>query len=154
MPLNFDARRLLPEGVHDTTLEEVEAALSLSNRRRTLFDGLKQYLAAVRMTGWECQVLLDGSFVMPSVGEPNDIDLILVLPPDWDLTRRDFKPYEYNVLDRGHTKRVLKIEVYPVLHDSERFRYFFDLFTQIRVEWCRQFSLPEDARKGIVRLTP
>lgn len=154
MPLNFDARRLLPEGVHDATLEEVEAALSLSGRRRTLFDNLKQYAASVRMTGWACQLLVDGSFVMPAVAEPNDIDIILVLPADWDMARTDFKPYEYNVLDKGHTRRAYRIEVYPVLPGSERYRSFFDLFTKIRVEWCRQFGLPEDARKGIVRLQP
>jgi hypothetical protein len=91
---------------------------------------------------------------MPKVDEPQDIDIILVLPADWDLTRRDFKLYEYNVLDKKHTKPVLKIEVIPVLPDSDRYRYYFDLFGKIRIEWCRQFQLPEDARKGIVRLKP
>jgi hypothetical protein len=153
MPLIFDDRRLLPPGIHDAALEEIERELALSNRRRTLFDNLKQYIAGVRLTGWACQVLVDGSFVMPLVAEPNDIDIILVLPEGWDMTRTDFRPYEYNVLDRKHTKRAFKIEVYPVLPDSDRYRDFLDLFTRIRIEWCNQFQLPEDARKGIVRLT-
>lgn len=152
MALKFDARRLLPEGIHDATLEEVEAGLSHSDRRRALFASLKQYMALVKMTGWACQVLVDGSFVMPSVAEPNDIDIILVLPEGWDLGRTDFKPFEKNVLDRDYTRQALKIEVYPVVSGSDREREFIDLFTKIRIEWCRQFSLPEDARKGIVRL--
>ncbi len=83
---------------------------------------------------------------MPSVSEPNDIDVILVLPESWGLSRKDFKPYEYNVLDKGHTKRVFRIEVYPVLTGSDRYRYFVDLFTQARVEWCKQFSATRQGR--------
>jgi hypothetical protein len=97
--------------------------LALSDRRRRLFENLKDYLADVRLTGWACEVLIDGSFVMPSVPEPNDIDIILVLPAGWDMARRDFKPYEYNVLDKSHTKRAYKIErstrSYPIRPDSE-----------------------------------
>ncbi len=153
MPLTFDARRLLPEGVHDASVEEIDREFSHSNRRRILCEKLKEYLAGVRLTGWACQVLVDGSFVMQSVSEPHDIDIILVLPADWDLTRTDFKAHEYNVLDRKHTKLVYKIEVYPVLPDSDRYRYFFDLFSQVRVEWCQQFGWANDSRKGIVRVT-
>ncbi len=152
MPLTFDERHLLLEGVHDASLEEIDREFSLSTRRRTLFDNLKQYVALLKMTGWACQVLVDGSFVMPAVAEPDDIDILLVLPEDWDLTRTEFKPYEYNVLDKRHTKRAYKIEVYPVLPGSDPYRSFFELFTRIRIEWCRQFQLPEDARKGIVRV--
>lgn len=153
MSLTFDARPLLPEGIHDASLAEIERELSLSNRRRMLFDNLKQYIAGVRMTGWVCQILVDGSFVMPSVIEPDDIDIILVLPADWDMSRTDFKLYEYNVLDRTHTKRSFKIEVYPVLPDSERYRFFVNLFSQVRIEWCQKFGWPTDSRKGIVRVT-
>jgi hypothetical protein len=152
MPLTFDDRRLLPPGIHDATLEEIEQEFALSNRRRMLFGNLTEYVRGVRLTGWACQVLVDGSFVMLPVVEPDDIDLILVMPADWDLTRRDFRPFEYNTLDRKHTRRALKIEVYPVLPDSDRYRFFFDLFTRIRIEWCRQFNWPEDARKGVVRV--
>jgi hypothetical protein len=154
VPLSFDARRLLPEGVHDASLEEIEREFSHSNRRRTLCDNLKQYVAGVRMTGWACQVVVDGSFVMPPVTEPNDIDIILVLPADWDLTRTDFKAFEYNVLDRRHTKRTLKIEVYPVVSGSAEEQTFLELFAQVREEWCDRFGWPKDTRKGIVRVTP
>lgn len=153
MPLVFDDRRVLPEGVHDATLEEVVSAFGGTSRREKLCDHLRQYMANVKLTGWTCEVLIDGSFVMPQVGEPNDIDLILVLPDDWDLNRRDFRAFEYNTLDKGHTKRVYRMEVYPVQSGSERHREFLELFTQIRIEWCRQFGLPPDSRKGLVRVT-
>jgi hypothetical protein len=154
MPLTFDERRLLPPGIHDATLEEIERHFALSGRRRALFEKLKEYLSFVRLTGWACQVLIDGSFVMPAVTEPQDIDIILVLPDGWDLGRRDFKPFEYNVIDRAHTRRTYKIEVYAVAPGSERYDFYFTLFTKVRIEWCRQFNLPPDAEKGIVRFKP
>jgi hypothetical protein len=152
MPLVFDERNLLPEGVHDATLEDVVSAFGGTSRRDTLCENLRQYLAGVKLTDWTCDVLIDGSFVMPKVNEPNDIDLILVLPADWDTGRRDFRPFEYNVLDKGHTKRVYRIEVQPVLVGSVQHLEFLDLFSKIRLEWCEVFGLPDGARKGLVRV--
>src|SRR5262245_1676341 len=100
MPLTFDDRGLLVPGTHDATPAEVERAFARfqrSDRRITLFAKLRAYLAELRQTGWACHVILDGSFVMPMVDEPNDIDVILVLPADWDLTR-ELRPFEYNVV--------------------------------------------------------
>ena len=152
MALLFDDRNLLPEGVHDASLEEVVSAFSGTSRRDKLCENLRQYVSGVKLTGWACEVLIDGSFVMPNVREPNDIDLILVLPDGWDMSRRDFRPFEYNTLDKGFTKRVHRIEVQPVLLGSDQHREFLDLFSKIRLEWCEAFDLPDDARKGLVRV--
>ena len=84
----------------------------------------------------------------------HDVDVILVMPEGWDMTRTGFKDFEYNVFDREQTKRAYKIEVFPVLPGSDQYRYFFDLFTRVRIEWCRQFSLPDDVRKGLLRVKP
>src|SRR5262245_43049395 len=40
-------------------------------------------LEAITQAGCGTSVILDGSFVMACVDEPDDIDLILILPPDW-----------------------------------------------------------------------
>ena len=152
MPLVFDENNLLPEGVHDATLEEVVSAFGGTNRRDRLCDGLRQNLDAVKLTGWACEVLIDGSFVMPSVREPNDIDVLLIMPADWDMGRRDFRPFEYNVLSKSHTRRAHRVEVYAVIPGSEEHLYFASLFAKIRIEWCRQFEWPADSRKGLVRV--
>lgn len=153
MPLDFDERCLLLPGVHDATLDEVERHLSLSGRRKNLFENLKTYFEMVRLTGWHCHLLVDGSFVMPKLAEPNDIDIILVLPTDWDMSRKLDRSCEYNVAGRTYT-RGLKLEVFPVLLGSESYSNLFELFSQIRVEWCKKFGLPLESRKGLVRLTP
>src|SRR5271166_565531 len=91
MTLLRDARQLLEPGVHDATLEEIERHFALSGRRMELFRKLKQYVADVKLTTWACTILIDGSYVMPPVVEPNDIDIILVLPADWDLSPTNFR---------------------------------------------------------------
>jgi hypothetical protein len=154
MPLVLDDRRLLPPGMHEATLDEVEETFGRFQRtdcRMTLFRKLKAWVAAVKRTGWECVILLDGSFVMGPVDEPNDIDVILVMPRDWDLTA-DLRPFEYNVVSKRYTKREYSIEVYPVLPGSGAEQQFMDLFAQVRIEWCQQFQWPPDSKKGIVRI--
>ena len=98
-------------------------------------------------------MILDGSFVMTPVDEPNDIDLILVMPAGWDMAA-DLRPFEYNVVDKRYTRREYHLEVYPVLPDSDEYRKFLELFTQVRIEWCKRFGWPEDSLKGVVRIVP
>lgn len=154
MPLPFDARGLLEPGTHEATLAEVEQAFARfqrTDRRIALFSKLKRYLAELKQTGWVCQVILDGSFVMPMVDEPNDMDLILVLPADWDLTR-ELRPFEYNVVDKAFTKREYRIEVFAVPEGSEEHGRAQRLFERVRLEWCRLFGWPDETKKGLVRI--
>lgn len=154
MPLNFDARGLLPPGVHDATLTDAKAHFArfqTSDRRLTLFDKLAAYLAELAKTGWTYSVILDGSFIMPAVDEPNDIDLILVLPADWDLTA-GLRPFEYNLVSKRYTRREYQLEVYPVLEGSDDHRKFLQLFERVRQEWCVKFGWPDDTIKGVVRI--
>ena len=154
MPLTFDARGLLPPGVHDATLAEVEAAFARfqkSDRRIKLFEKLNAYLTELGRTGWKCEVVLDGSFVMPPVDEPNDIDIILALPADWDLSR-DLKPFEYNVVSKRFARKEYGVEVHPVPAGSAAYQQYLNLFAQVREEWCERYGWPVGTTKGIVRV--
>ena len=88
---------------------------------------------------------------MPQVDGPNDIDIILILPADWDV-RVDLRPFEYNLMSSRSTRKEYGIEVYPVLPGSETERNFVELFHQVRIEWCRAFGWPAGTRKGFVRV--
>jgi hypothetical protein len=154
MALVFDERGLLPPGIHDATMAEIEgtfARFQKTERRISLFAKLKAYVKEVKQTGWQCEIVVDGSFVMPTVDEPNDIDIILVLPSDWDMTK-ELRPFEYNVVSRAFTKKEYRIDVLPAPRGSIAELKYSLLFAQIRVEWCRQFGWPEDSVKGIVRI--
>ena len=158
MSLVFDHRHLLPPGIHDATLAEVDkcfACFQKSDRRMTLFKKLTAYVAEVKRIGWGCTVIIDGSFVMPPVDEPNDIDIILVLvmPRDWDLAAK-LRPFEYNVVSKRYTKKEYNIEVYPVLPGSVAEQDYLNLFEQVRLEWCQKFNWPKGSKKGIVRIVP
>lgn len=153
MPLTF-TDGLLPPGIHAATLDEVEAELARSSRRTLPFENLKRYVADVRLTGWDCRLIIDGSFVTPAVDDPNDIDAILVMPDGWDFTLRAFRPFEYNVLDIRRTKSAFKIEVFPVARGSNDERKLLHLFSGVREEWCLKFGWPVDIQKGLVEIVP
>ncbi len=156
MSLTFDDRGLLPPGIHDATLDEVEQAFARfqrTDRRIKLFERLRAYVAELRKTGWTYTLLIDGSFVMPPVDAPNDIDAILVFPADWDLDA-SLRPFEYNLVSRRSTKKEYQIEVYTVTVGSANEVKFMTLFAEIRLEWCQQFGWPADDRKGLVRIVP
>jgi hypothetical protein len=155
MPLTFDDRGLLPPGIHDATLDEVEQAFARfqrTDRRIKLFEKLRAYVAELRKTGWTYTLIIDGSFVMPPVDGPNDIDAVLVFPADWDIAK-DLPPFQYNLVSRRVTKKEYQIEVYPVITASEQEQRYLQLFAQIRVEWCERFGWPSDDQKGVVRIT-
>lgn len=64
---------LLPPGIHDATLDEVEQAFATDDWRRLLFLGLKNVLKVLQTAGCRC-VYLDGSFVSGK-RRPGDFDL-------------------------------------------------------------------------------
>lgn len=154
MTLTFDERGLLAPGVHDASLTEIEThfgRFQRTNRRMTLFKSFGDYVKEVMQTGWACTILIDGSFVMPAVDEPNDIDVILLLPADWDV-QAALKPFEYNVVSKKYTKKAYNIEVYAALDGSAAAAAYVELFSKVRAEWCRQFGWPVESRKGVVRI--
>ena len=155
MPLPFDDRGLLPPGIHDATLDEIESILGRyqkTTRRITLMANLRAYVAELRKTGWDFRLVIDGSFVMAAIDEPNDIDAILVLPTDWDFAPLS-RPDHYNLVNKRSTGREYKIEVFAVSIGSESERRYLELFAGIRPEWCARFGWDESLQKGLVRVT-
>jgi hypothetical protein len=152
----FTEHHLLPEGVHDCTLAEVEAAFGefqRSQRRMHLLARLRDYVEEVTRAGWDAQIVVDGSFVMPAVDEPEDIDLVLVLPEGWDLTA-EVRPFEYNLVSRKRTRRLYGFDVFAVRAGSPEEALMLDFFQQVNVKWSKLLGLPNGLKKGIVRLVP
>ena len=77
----------LPAGIHETTLDEVEAVFARTPKRNTLFEGLKRALENLKAAGVP-RVYIDGSFVT-SKAEPNDVDGCWEWNDDIDLNQLD-----------------------------------------------------------------
>jgi hypothetical protein len=101
MPIPEFDDHVLPEGVHDCSLDEVEARFGQfrkSDRRIKLTERLKEYMTAASQSGIVRSVIIDGSYAM-DVDEPDDIDLIAVLVDQFDWTQ-ELRPYQANTIDK------------------------------------------------------
>lgn len=143
----FIAQGTLPQGLHDSTLEEIEdrfGEFNGSDVRVRLFQRLRLFLQEVRFWGNADEVLIDGSFVTDKQ-RPTDIDIILVYRGDFDLAS-EVQPQEYNLINRKRAKRVYGFDIFAVAANSPE-----------REKWVSYFS--QDTRtglqgKGLLRIHP
>lgn len=145
--LRFDQYGLLPEGIHECTMEAVESLLSWNDRRRQLTRLLQEFIdneLSLRFRKVP-PLVLDGSYVTKKE-EPKDINLILELQglPDqqkmdaFDLCQRCpdiFKRYQ--------------IDMKTALEPNESLVMFF---SKLRVREAIAMNLFHDHRKGLLRL--
>ena len=100
---------LLPPGVHQATLIEVETAFATNARRREIFNGLLDALERLRLAGCPT-AYLDGSFVS---GKPNPGDF----DGCWDPNGVDPTKLDPVFLDfdngRSNQKSAFKGEFFP-----------------------------------------
>jgi hypothetical protein len=78
---DFTEDGLLPEGIHQTTIEEFEKRFvyfDVSDRRYRLFDKLRELYREAKRSALVKRFIVGGSFIT-SKPEPNDFDCILVL---------------------------------------------------------------------------
>lgn len=126
---------LLPPGIHDCTLQEVEVrfgAFRGSDRRPGLWASFKEFFSEVQMVRFALALVIDGSFVTEKL-LPNDVDVILVLPSSHDFDR-DLSPAEYNVVSAQRVKRRHKLDLLVTRADSDQYRRYVRLFEQVRLE--------------------
>ena len=120
----------LPLGVHDCSLAELRdvfGSFRSNDRRPQLFRKLEEFLRALKGTSIEMSVIVDGSFVTREA-EPNDIDLILVLPSDWQFNP-DASPSEYNVLSRTRVKRLWGFDLLIARADTKEYDEYVAFFS-------------------------
>ena len=72
---------VLPPGIHNATLQEIEDRFATNHHRRNLFEGFKRGVAALVYAGCKT-IFLDGSFVTGKT-HPKDFDVC------WDPTGVD-----------------------------------------------------------------
>ena len=141
----FDEHGFLPAGVHDCGLEEIKARFGLaqgSDRRPQLFRKLQALVAEVRAADFARCLLLDGSFVT-SKTDPNDIDLVLVLPRAHDVSG-DLRPAQYNLVSKRRVQKRYGFDMVAVREEMQEYEAAVAFFHRVRHEPA--------LRKGLLRL--
>lgn len=131
---------VIPPGIHDATLDEINAAFATTPYRQWLFSGFVRVADALRVAG--CTVAyLDGSFTTGKL-HPSDYDGC------WDHTGMDFSRLDPVLLDfdgkREAQKRKYQGEMFPAYVANGSSGIFLDFF---QVE--KFTGLP----KGILRVS-
>lgn len=155
MDFAFDERKLLQLGVHDASMEDVEAAFGRfqrRDRRMKLFAKLTAYVEALTKAIPGAKLIIDGSFVMKCIDEPSDIDLILILPDDWDEAA-DLRPYQYNMVSKRATRRTYRFDVAVVKAGSADEAEWLRYFCGVNSKWREIFGWPSDTKKGVLRIS-
>lgn len=141
--LNEDGH--LPPGVYDCTLAELRSAFAPWHHtpRGALMQNLEHYLqeAAGSLILW---VAVDGSFTTRT-SEPNDIDLVVVLPPDHDFSV-PVRPHEENLINRPRVLRRYQdtLDIRAVAEGDRTYQDRMNFFQHTR----------DGNPKGILRVRP
>ncbi len=116
--------KVLPPGVYDATLKEVETRFATSAHRKHLFSGFKNGVMALRKAGCR-KIFLDGSFITEKP-IPADFDVcwdpVGVDAAKLDPVFRDFKDKRKKQKDRFYG------EFFPANLLADGKRFFFDYF--------------------------
>ncbi len=120
----FDRSGNLPPGVHRATLEEVAARFGGigSLRRIELTDRLRQFCGAIGSHA--VGVYINGSYVTSELA-PRDVDLIVVLPPDFDMR----SPAAQVIREARRTRQSRLLHVFPCRKGKENAE--IDLFLRV-----------------------
>jgi len=102
--------KVLPTGIHDATLKEIEQRFATNEKRRTLFEGFKKGVDSLRRAGCK-EVFLDGSFVSDKPN-PGDFDAC------WDPVGVDDEELDPVLLDFRHGRRAQKLKYGGEFHLS------------------------------------
>ena len=137
----------LPVGLHDCTVGEIRQCFgqfASSDRRPRLAEKLESFLEEARQAESFSEIIVDGSFVT-SKPDPSDIDLILVLTAEHDVSAL-LRPFEYNLISRRRTRRRYGFDVLVARHGSAERDEYIAYFTQVRGQ--------PTVEKGLLRVSP
>ncbi len=116
--------KVLPPGIHNATLGEIEQRFAITERRMKLFRGFEEGVKSLQKAGCKA-VLLDGSFVSNKT-IPGDFDAL------WDPTNVDLKKIDPVLLEfsNGRKKQKSKYfgEFFPSSSKADGRRTFEEYF--------------------------
>jgi hypothetical protein len=148
----FTYHGYLPEGVHNSNLEELRGRLVTNPQRESLWKRLEQFLEWAVATGRFSHAYIDGGFIT-NKSQPEDIDVILQTRAPYGVEAfAAMEPFFTEGMDVIYSKYSVHLhfwcEGFPGgLSDFRRF------FQYLRPQDAAPLGLKEGARKGIVRIS-
>jgi hypothetical protein len=148
---------ILSPGIHEMTLEEIGRLFGnvpKSSYRLRLFEKLKEYVERLRTLQIGIALLVDGSFAMPCIETPEDIDIVLVMPENWDITLARMPDEYYNLVSAEAVEDEFgRLHMFAVAENSPQYHSWISYFSDIKIEWRVMFDIPLDVSKGLIRIT-
>lgn len=148
MPIpDWNEYGLLPEGLHDCRLDEIEERLGFNEYRQSLIEGLGDAIRWLStMPPIEC-LIVDGSFVT-NKERPGDIDVVAMITNLTERNQREWvRAWEPQ---RAMIKQNHRVDLYPtVLGRGNNFSAYFQY---LRPEEALERGAPLGVLKGILRV--
>jgi predicted nucleotidyltransferase len=115
----FEADGFLPLGIHECTPEEISdrfGKFQITDRRPKLNDGLVRYITELKEADVGKYLIVNGSFVTQKE-TPSDIDVLLILKDDVDLTG-DIPPFRKNAFSTKYISKYHKLDFHFGFEDD------------------------------------
>ena len=126
----FDRQGFLPQGLHDTSIQEIRSVLGFTPQRDRLIEGLDRFAHIWNASRFVDYAVIDGSFVT-SKPEPGDIDM-LIIPIDGAIESNSFGDLLLShSYDHAFTKTEFGCEAFMVF-GREEVEYGLDFFSRDR----------------------
>jgi hypothetical protein len=148
---------ILPPGIHEMNMEEIGRLFGNVPKpqyRLRLFETFQKYVERLQTLHIGIALLVDGSFVMPCIEKPADIDVALVMPKEWRNPVAKIPPEQYNVLSPVRVEEEFTgLHLFVVAENSPQYHGWVHWFSKIKGDWRIMFDIPHNVSKGLIKVT-
>ncbi len=145
----FNEHGLLPVGIHECELSEIDDKFVYNNHRKTIWSAFTSYLEQLKSIPEIDVLYVDGSYTTDKL-LPADVDVIVELPNP--KIHAQILQRSGQMIERGFVKSVFftdllfAYEPNPITTTDIR-----DTFQGIKVKDALDKGIPKDTRKGLLK---
>jgi len=145
----FNDKGILPEGIHNCSLNEAEQLLVSDGRRKELWEKLGNFLNWIKPMNFFEFIYIDGSFLTDKP-TPNDIDLVLEIKQN---TTSGLSNVDPKVFNNPYVKSQFSLDVYvtPYIVPTN-YNDFREFFQYIGIKEGLNRGLNPKEKKGILKV--
>jgi hypothetical protein len=129
-------------------VDQVFGRFQRTDRRIQLTKRLRLFVDDATRSGIAAAVVIDGSYVTAKE-QPGDIDLLVALRPDFDLSQ-ELRPFEYNIRSKRMIKQLYKFDVFVEVDGSDGYLGWVAFLSRVRKDDPDQHT--SRLTKGLLRI--